>query len=315
MEDKRSSVPDLRSSFARARRFAEEHMTLAEDCGSSWREETISEIVWTRAYPFVKFADFSRHQESRIGADWLWWWLDASGECFGMLTQAKRYFPAAGGRRTLDLKSKDGSQVERLRAAANALKVPSVYLLYLGEVTSRNQMCREVHADPCPASCAHKSLSILPSLEASQYLHHSPRDAADLAYRTSIALEDLVDINRGHCPVEDLNLKDLSEELRSFLTDRQAGARHVAQSVFSILAKARLWDFSAATDKRSNTGTSTPVFDDFPADIGHFGTSYFANTLRGLRREPPTYVRDFLEGRPLPEEVTGVVRGLVVASV
>jgi hypothetical protein len=71
---------ELLAAFARARKRAERHMIGCERDGSSWREETISELVWQAARPYVMFADFTRRQEAAVGADWLWWWVDHDGE-------------------------------------------------------------------------------------------------------------------------------------------------------------------------------------------------------------------------------------------
>jgi len=79
------SNPDLLSALAHARTVAEDHMIRADRIGISWREETISELLWVNAQPFVMCPDFTHHEENVVGADWLWWWVDSGGECFGML--------------------------------------------------------------------------------------------------------------------------------------------------------------------------------------------------------------------------------------
>jgi len=65
-------------------------MIAMDDAGSTWHETTITGIVLQHAHPTVKFVDFNQRQEGATGADWLWWWVDATGEAFGMLVQAKR---------------------------------------------------------------------------------------------------------------------------------------------------------------------------------------------------------------------------------
>jgi hypothetical protein len=65
-------------------------MIRADRIGISRREETISELLWVNAQPFVMCADFTHDEGKAVGADWLWWWVDGSGECLGMLAQAKR---------------------------------------------------------------------------------------------------------------------------------------------------------------------------------------------------------------------------------
>jgi hypothetical protein len=56
------------------------------------------------------YADFTRHEEAAVGADWLWWVDDAS-ECFGMLVQAKRLH-CKGNTWTIDFQANKGEQNE-----------------------------------------------------------------------------------------------------------------------------------------------------------------------------------------------------------
>jgi hypothetical protein len=52
-----------------ARQPAEQHMVQAGRVGMSWREETISELLWVNALPFDRCADFTRHKENAVGDD------------------------------------------------------------------------------------------------------------------------------------------------------------------------------------------------------------------------------------------------------
>ncbi|PAY23848.1 hypothetical protein CEY15_06300 [Dietzia natronolimnaea] len=67
-------------------------MAACEAAGLQWTEEPVTEILLSRTSPRVRFATFTRKQEAKVGADWLWWWVAPSGESFGMIVQAKRLY-------------------------------------------------------------------------------------------------------------------------------------------------------------------------------------------------------------------------------
>lgn len=53
-----------------------------------------------RGHPHVKVVKLNRLQESAVGGDYLWWWLDRSSSlCFGLLVQAKRLTRSGTSRR------------------------------------------------------------------------------------------------------------------------------------------------------------------------------------------------------------------------
>jgi hypothetical protein len=52
-----------------------------------------------------------------------------------------------------------------------------------------------------------------------------------------------------------------------------------------------------------------------PRDTGHYPNSYFEHFLRGLRTNPPSYVRDIQENRPTAPEIADRVAGVVVITV
>ena len=80
----------LREALVRARRAVLGHMREAQAVGLTWKEETITDLYLGRVQPEVKVRAFTRIEEGRPGADWLWWFVDPDGTCFGMLNQAKR---------------------------------------------------------------------------------------------------------------------------------------------------------------------------------------------------------------------------------
>jgi len=74
-----------------ARMVAQQHMTDRVDQGMMWDERIVTDLLLAEAYKEngIRYAPFTQRQESEVGADWIWWFIDRSGECFGMLIQAK----------------------------------------------------------------------------------------------------------------------------------------------------------------------------------------------------------------------------------
>lgn len=254
------------------------------------------------------YADFTRRQEAAVGADWLWWWVDHDGECFGMLVQAKRLF-CDGPDWSLDFQAKRGEQMRELLGTADRFSVPAAYVLYMGSVEYRASYTSQMK-DPTAQERARKAtVSVLAALLAQN--SSTPRDGAGAALNWSIPLEDLADPSAAPGPIQDLNLRDTTSELRAFLLERQIGARRVARLIFKTVSDARSGMFSVDVAERGRLD-ATVVFDDVPRDSVHFGVPYFQHILRGLRRELPSYVQDVLAGRRVPASVTDYVGGIVV---
>jgi hypothetical protein len=280
----------------------------ADRVGISWREETVSELIWVNAQPFVMCADFTRHEESVVGADWLWWWVDQSGECFGMLVQAKRLH-YRDGQPQLDFRHNDGRQMVRLFRTAEQLQVPAVYALYLGGIEFRRMACSEGHTIDC-GRCRRASVSLITAMQAELASLGSPRDAANLAFQTSLPLEDFVNPAEAG-PVRDVNLSAVEPGLREFLLQEQLGARQVARELVRLVSANRSMQFSNDIADRVVTAAD-PVFADLPPDRGHFSQPYFRHILRGLRAAVPDYVKDVLAGQLPAPAVTRMVAGIVV---
>jgi len=307
-------VPDLLDALSRGRTAVDEHTSLAEEFESSWREETASEILWVHSAPFVRYADFTRQQESRVGADWLWWWVDADRQCFGILVQAKRIH-YRGDTPELDLRAKGGNQMRELFRTADMIGVPAAYIIFFGRSKERLKVCKENHSASC-ARCSRLSIALLPALEAGlAAFSSSQRDAATAAYNQAVPLEDLADPSTGYDEVYDLNLGALDLELQDFLRRGQAGARHVARTIFAIVANSRLGQLSAPSTGRDIAGETTfEVFSNYPDDVAHYGIPYYRHIFRGLRSAPPSYVTELMTGRPVTQPPGLDIAGIVVVQ-
>lgn len=169
---------------------------------------------------------------------------------------------------------------------ADVFQVPAAYMLYFGGPGYREGLtCGPRHTITC-VRCQKASVSIMSGLLA-ETIGHDLRFVAEDALRWSSPLEDLADPEAVPGPINDLNLKSLDPDLRTFLAERQAGARHAARMIFRTVAEARLGQFSRAVADLLEADP-TASFPNLPSDTGHFRAPYFEHVLRGLRSEIPT---------------------------
>ena len=302
---------DIARVLAVARSEVDTRSRRREAQGHHADEELQTHWLCDAAWPRIEYAQFNRIEEGVVGADWLWWFLDAGGECFGILIQAKK-LRGRPGHRTIDLAYPDGTrgQMRRLFAAANHFDVPAGYILYCGDHRQRADLACVAHDPPtCPRS-VRASVSVLSALAASTVLSlaidHQRGQLAIDAYRRSVPLEDMV--RPAPHPVFDLNLRVAGPDLREFLLQPQNGARGVAKRFFTVISEIRKGQFTARhVESLSRSGDA--VFNELPADAGHFGLPYFDHVLRGLRRSLPDYVTRLIQpaAEPPPAGLDGIV--------
>jgi hypothetical protein len=304
----------LLSAFGRVRVAAEQYMDERDRAGLGWAEESVTDIAVHKGLPEVQVVQFNRQQEGGgVGADYLWWWLDqASDECFGMLVQAKRLHRTAN-RWTVDIRHRAGQQLVDLSKTASHFEVPAMFAVYTGGQLFRDDLPCLHDKEPDCVSCQRMAISII-SLYQLWAGWESPIDTATMVLNDSIPLESLVDPTLAAGTIRDLNLRKIaSPELRSFLLDNQEGPREIAKRIFAAVSRQRATSFSAAIAEPI-TLASEPIFPVVPRDTGHFPNSYFEHFLRGLRRNPPPYVRDIQENRPTPPEISSRVAGVILIS-
>jgi hypothetical protein len=305
----------LLSAFGRVRSAAEQYMDERDRTGLGWVEESVTDIAIHKGIPEVRVVQFNRQQEGGgIGADYLWWWLDqGSGECFGMLVQAKRLNRTAS-KWTVDIGHRDGKQLGDLSRTASHFEVPAMFAVYTGGQLFRRDLPPFHDKDPHCISCRRMAISIISAYQIWDSWQ-SPRDTATMVLNDSIPLENLVDPALGAGTVRDLNLPSIaSPELRNFLLHDQQGPREVAKRIFAAVSKQRSTSFSAVLAEPM-TIASAPIFPEVPRDTGHYPNSYFEHFLRGLRTSPPPYVRDLQENRPASPEIAGRVAGVILINI
>lgn len=314
----------VEEALRRGRIDAVRHMAACEQAGLRWNETSITEIVVSRAARAVSVVPFTQPAEALSGADWVWWWVDAAG-AYGMLVQAKRMTVAermwSFG---FDYQSKKAMQPQReiLWSAAKSLDLLPVYALYLGTGDYRGwEACSENHLSEGCCECIKRSVSLMPALLAEQLMVN---DAAS-TYERSVALEDLL-VPPLSEPLLSPKLKSqLASELAEFLFEQQDGTRAVTRQMIDRVLRVRAGAFGsapaiAASPPRSgNHDRLGPIFNDFPADTGHWGLNYFAQTLDPLRHAPPGYVLEIMSGdfdaERLAAEMPDNVAGIVVVQV
>lgn len=302
----------LLDALTRIRRQAEGHMDHQDRTGLGWSEETVTEIAIGAGLPFVKPIPFNRRQESAVGADWLWWWLDRSSEeCFGMLVQAKR-IKHEGNKWKLDVDHGNGRQQLSLIESAEQLEVPAIYGVYTGGMVLRKDLgCRHRLPSPCSA-CIRMAITMMPAFSLSPAWE---QDAlADLTFAEGVPLEDLGDPLKPAGLVKDVNFRGLPDgELRDFLTEQQTGPREVAKKIFRSVSTRRAGQKSAVLTRPVEVA-GEQVFHELPGDRGHFAAAYYPHFFGGLRRSPPNYLRDVMAGIEPPAEITRLSAGVVLIT-
>lgn len=286
-------TPQLLGAFTRIREAAEAHMDERDREQLGWSEETVTEVCTHRGLPFVKVVPFNRAQEGKaVGADYLWWWLDRSSSvCFGMLVQAKR-LTHERGKWKVDVRHKDGKQLDELCSTAARLDVPAMYSIYTGGRVFRADLPCVHDEHPDCLACRRMAVSMISAYQLDAV--RSPVDTATMVLTESIPLEDLVDPDRPVGLVRDTNLTEIPYgPLREFMLRDQDGPLEIGRRIFNAVCKHRAGAFSAArADALPLPGSS--LFPEVPDDPGHFRGSYYGHFLRGLRVSPPDYVREFL---------------------
>lgn len=312
---------DVRDALKAGREAVDSHVGVRASQGHESREDTLTEILLANAARpgRVRYAQFNQNEEGAVGADWLWWFVDDTGEGFGLLVQAKRLkFDRSQPAIDFGYQSGGESQMDKLFRAADTFGVPAAYVLYCGDRSFRKDLrCGPEHAEVSCNLCDRAGVSIVAGLCASEAVkNNAPVAVIDLggsgaardAFTASIPLEDLADARPTALQVADPNLDLVSNELTSFLLTPQAGARQVAKQFFEGVSHVRRSSFSQAAPAPTVVA-STPIFDEVPGDTGHFGVAHFGHILRGLRSAPPAEVLAVVGGEELPagyEDLAGV---------
>ncbi len=295
-------------ALARARSAVEAHWVLRRQQGAQVSEEEMTTELLKAAWPELVYQEFNRAEEGRLGADWLWWFVSPSGECFGTLLQAKK-IKVHGDRFSVDLGytigSTERSQLQTLLHTADMFNVPAGYILYCGDRDFRKGLdCGARHvADGSCDRCDRSAVTVL-SGPCAKYLHERSASGAEV-FHASRPLEDLGATASNK--IYDLNLGSVSNELRSLLLEPQSGARAVAKHLFAQAAEMRIGHLAAATGVLERVPVRAQIFASTPADEGHFGLSYYSHLFRGLRSKLPPDVQPMATGQTLdPGQFPGI---------
>lgn len=127
----------LAADLARTASWAGRRIADGEAAGVHQQEETITESVLLDlrlAQPDVQVVTLTRRQESRRGADWVWWW-QGRRRWFGAVVQAKKRTPAdryGFGSRPASRKGEPQRplQMDTLIRTSGAVRLPALYALY-----------------------------------------------------------------------------------------------------------------------------------------------------------------------------------------
>ncbi|MFE4526814.1 hypothetical protein ACFRMO_25235 [Streptomyces anulatus] len=72
-------------ALKQARLRVDELMWKSRAANGMWLETSATQVLLTTAWPRVDYQEFKASEETENGADWLWWWLDSDGTCYGIL--------------------------------------------------------------------------------------------------------------------------------------------------------------------------------------------------------------------------------------
>lgn len=293
-------------------------MTNSEAHDFTWGEETITELVLVGASPRVRAIPFTKTEEGGsegTGADWLWWWIGADGEAFGMLVQAKRLKKRKNGSWDIDFTYKSGGQRERLFTTAKKLQVAATYVLYFGSPSYRNDVedwaadhpldWEPSEVEKCEG-CKRKTVSFLAAHVTRSWVW---RDAMH-AYALATPIENLADPTAEMGTPKVIPTLTLGAELYKFINQPQVGPRKVAKGLLAQAMEVRQSQFSLGVTEGveaipDNKISEAFVFESLPDDRDHSSIQYFPEILRGLRTTLPAYVLDLLHGdiSDSPEEL------------
>lgn len=271
-------------------------------------EETLTDVLLVECGDTVRYAKFNKPQEGRTGADWLWWFVDGtSGECFGMLVQAKCLHKEPNDRWSIDLAygKPRGKQVESLLAAAERFQVPACYVLYCGDDQHRDGFACDHGGVGC-RSCREKSVAVLAGPIAGRLVQHelnqkrldnwNPKWGAEPGVRMSIPLERIVDrrMKQGLAA-----FGVMPTELAIQIAEPANDARSIASFIFGQLVAHRMTMFERVSheglDRTIESGPDGRVFSEetLANQAQSFELEY---SYQGLRSRLPTDVTSALAG-------------------
>ncbi|WP_371647876.1 MULTISPECIES: hypothetical protein [unclassified Streptomyces] len=301
-------------ALRQGRTAADRLMTRMLDAGGMFHEVAATQVLLSTASPRIQFVE-TAGQEKENGADWLWWWVDRDGTCYGLLVQAK-ILKVHGTRWSIDFTYKtpgdNRTQLSKLIGAANRFQVPAAYILYCGDSQYRSTLnCDRTHDDALCKERDRAGVSIVSALVAETAVGLGGRSAGVMAFHDATPVEDIASPDHLDAPIVPL-VRSLDEGLDRFLRQPQRGSRRVAKELLRPVQQIRYGQFAGAAVMDRAAPVTGALFENVPNDFGHFSVPYLAHALRGLRAEAPDYVRDVLEGRTPPAWVTDHLGGIVV---
>lgn len=317
-------MASVHEAFCRATSVVEAEMGRLLAYEGGFEEEYVTTRLCLSLLPEVRYAKFNRQQEGRVGSDYLWWWVDRTGECFGCLVQAKS-IKKQGPHWRIGFQHAGGAQLRKLFATADRFGVPAAFTLYAGDGAYRSQMgCGSSHRGRVP--CRDRegaAVTLVPALVAEREMRfaqaapwHPDRSAVEVFCQWAKPLVEITapgaygagGVHHG------LRLAGADRDLLQFLSTDQVGARRIARHIFDVAGRMAGGQYAAAVASTWTEAAPDCAFGHLPAVTGHFTVPYAVHILRGLRGRVPQYVERCLNG-DVPPEIADQIDGIVLVEV
>ncbi|WP_327241593.1 hypothetical protein [Streptomyces sp. NBC_01320] len=175
------------------------------DFGGMFREVAATQVLLATASPRIRFVEFTGDEEKENGADWLWWWVDRDGTCYGLFIEAK-ILKLHGKRWNIDFAYKtqgdDRTQISKLIKVANRFDVPAAYVLYCGDSKYRATLdCDRTH-DGVPCKERDRvGVSTVSALMAGTAVGLDGRNSGVSAFHDAVPVEDIASPDGLDAPI------------------------------------------------------------------------------------------------------------------
>ena len=251
-----------------------------------WKEQTVTDLLAQALMPEICVVRPSGYEESVIGADILWWFVEErTKEAFGMLCQAKNLKRNIDQDFAVDVGYNNGEQLANLLQSEDIFGVTSNYLIYSGHPSYRAGLKLDGRAEHAAYALTLASSSVV---EKNFVMGFSGSGLASAIIDSSTPLESVLTPDRKNklaFPgmrqwMRNSPDEESAEEFIRFLQEPQTGVREMARHMMKM--KLSIGEFSVLEANPDLESSIFPRIQEVPRA--------FESVLRGLRSSPPPYL-------------------------